>query len=80
MNDYMEVFPDDFPRIPPDWEVTFEIDLFRGTIPISKAPYYMAHAKLKEFLIYLLELLDKGVHLPKLFSMGCTSDVCEKEG
>jgi hypothetical protein len=34
--EYMDVFPDDFPGLPPDREVEFVIELQPGTAPISK--------------------------------------------
>ena len=45
-------FPDVFPKellgLPPDREIKFEIELLPETTPISKAPYRMALAELKE--------------------------------
>jgi hypothetical protein len=41
-------FPEDFPRLHPDREIEFCIDLISGAAPISKAPYRMALAELKE--------------------------------
>ena len=48
VNEFMDVFPEDLPGIPPSREVDFGIDLEPGTRPISKAPYRMAPAELKE--------------------------------
>ncbi|KAA0067909.1 putative polyprotein [Cucumis melo var. makuwa] len=42
------------------WEIDFAIELEPGTVPISKAPYKMALAELKELKVQLQELLDKG--------------------
>ncbi|XP_050945183.1 uncharacterized protein LOC103502459 [Cucumis melo] len=42
------------------WEIDFAIELELGTVPISKAPYKMALAELKELKVQLQELLDKG--------------------
>ena len=47
------------PGLPPDREIEFESELLSGTIPISKAPYRMAPAELKELNQQLQELLDK---------------------
>jgi hypothetical protein len=55
-------FPEDLFGLPPDREVEFSIDLVPGTAPISKAPYRMAPAKLKELKGQLEELLDKRVY------------------
>ena len=42
------MFPEDFPSLPPDQEVEFTIELVPRTAPISKNPYRMAPAELKE--------------------------------
>ena len=34
VNEFVEVFLEDPPRIPPDCEITFEIELLPGTAPI----------------------------------------------
>ncbi|KAL5551368.1 hypothetical protein UlMin_001544 [Ulmus minor] len=47
------------PGLPPNREIQFEIELLPGTAPISKAPYRMAPAELKELQAQLQDLLDK---------------------
>ncbi|KAL5580695.1 hypothetical protein UlMin_013137 [Ulmus minor] len=54
----------ELPGLPPDREVSFEIDLIPGSAPVSKAPYRMAPAELKELQVQLQELLDKGFIRP----------------
>ena len=56
---FPDVFPKELPRLLPDREIEFEIELLPGTTPISKAPYRMAPAELKELKQQLQELLDK---------------------
>ena len=60
IRDYVDVFPKDLPGLPPDREISFEIELMPGVAPISKAPYRMAPAELRELQVQLQELLDKG--------------------
>jgi hypothetical protein len=36
--EFLDVFPNELPRMPPDREVEFVIDLLPGTAPISKRP------------------------------------------
>ena len=48
VNEFMDVFPEDLSGIPLSREVDFGIELEPGTGPISKAPYRMAPAELKE--------------------------------
>ncbi|KAL5545301.1 hypothetical protein UlMin_009085 [Ulmus minor] len=64
VNEFKDVFPEDLPGIPPDREIMFEIELLPGTSPISKAPYRMAPAELRELQTQLQELLDKGFIRP----------------
>jgi hypothetical protein len=62
--EYPDVFPDDFPGMPPDRDVEFVIELQPGTAPISKRPYQMPHKELAELKNHLQELLDKGYIRP----------------
>jgi hypothetical protein len=39
VRDYLDVFPEELPGMPPEREVEFVIDLLPGTAPISKRPY-----------------------------------------
>jgi hypothetical protein len=45
--DFLDVFLEDLPKMPPDREVEFVIDLLPGTAPISKRPYRMSVEELK---------------------------------
>ncbi|XP_075515789.1 uncharacterized protein LOC142550600 [Primulina tabacum] len=60
VRDFPNVFPDDVSGIPPDREVDFSIEPMPGTLPISKAPYLLAHAGMKELKDQIQDLLDKG--------------------
>jgi hypothetical protein len=42
VRDFLDVFPEELPGMPPDREVEFVIDLLPGTAPISKCPYRMS--------------------------------------
>ena len=79
MNEYLDVFPEELPGLPPERELEFSIDLLPGTAPISKAPYRMAPAELQELKIQLKEMLDKRVYKTKCFAMGSTSFICQEE-
>ena len=57
--EYPEVFLEDVPRLPPDRQVEFRIDLLPGTTPIAKAPYQLAPTEMKELMMQLQELLVK---------------------
>jgi hypothetical protein len=60
VSEFLEVFPKYLPRLLPDREIEFSIDLLPGSGPISKASYRMAPTELKELKEQLQELLDKG--------------------
>ena len=62
VNQFIDVFPEDLPELPPDKEIEFSIDLQSGTTPISQALYRMAPEELKELKMQLQELLDKRLH------------------
>ncbi|XP_074278678.1 uncharacterized protein LOC141602275 [Silene latifolia] len=56
--------------LPPYREVEFTIELVPGSTPISKAPYRMAPAELKELKKQLDELLEKGYIKPSASPWG----------
>ncbi|XP_070015506.1 uncharacterized protein [Nicotiana sylvestris] len=60
VKEYVDIFPDELPGIPPEREIDFGIDLLPGTQPISIPPYRMAPAELKELKEQLKDLLEKG--------------------
>ncbi|GJX71160.1 putative reverse transcriptase domain-containing protein [Tanacetum coccineum] len=60
VRDFSEVFPEDFPGLPPACQVEFNIELIPGAAPIARAPYCLAPAKMKELAEQLKELSDKG--------------------
>nr|GEX39714.1 putative reverse transcriptase domain-containing protein [Tanacetum cinerariifolium] len=64
IRDFPEVFPDDFPGLPPPWQVEFRIDLASGAAPVAHAPYRLAPSKMKEFAKQLQELSEKGFIRP----------------
>ena len=70
VSDYLDVFPDELPGLPPIRETEFSIDLLLETTPISKAPYRMAPAELQELKIQLKEMLDKGFIRPSVSPWG----------
>jgi hypothetical protein len=64
VNEFVDVFPEELPGIPPEREIEFGIDLLPDTQPISIPPYRMAPAELKELKEQLKDLLDKGFIRP----------------
>jgi len=64
VREFPYVFPEEILRMPPLREVEFCIDLAHGARPISRASYYIALVKLKEFKTQLDVLLEKGYIWP----------------
>ncbi|XP_073031312.1 uncharacterized protein [Primulina eburnea] len=65
-SEFSSVFHGDVSGIPPDREVEFSIELMPGTMPISKAPYRLAPAEMKELKDQIQDLLDKEVDPSKV--------------
>ncbi|XP_061371011.1 uncharacterized protein LOC133313631 [Gastrolobium bilobum] len=70
VSEYLEVFPDKIPGLPPNREIEFSIDLIPGVGPISIAPYRMSRVELVELKIQLEELLSKQFIRPSVSPWG----------
>ncbi|KAI3756076.1 hypothetical protein L1987_55889 [Smallanthus sonchifolius] len=64
VRDFLEVFPEYLPGLPPHHQFEFQIDLAPRAAPISRAPYRLAPSELQELSTQLQELLDKGFIRP----------------
>nr|GFA11200.1 hypothetical protein [Tanacetum cinerariifolium] len=64
VQDFPEVFPEDFLGIPPTRQVKFQIDLVPGAARVVRALYRLAPSETKELLDQLKELADKGFIRP----------------
>ncbi|KAJ9561564.1 hypothetical protein OSB04_006724 [Centaurea solstitialis] len=62
--EFPDVFPEDLPRIPPERQVEFRIDLIPGAAPVAKTPYRLAPPEMQELSNQLEELLEKGFIRP----------------
>ena len=60
VSDFPDVFPEEFPGLPPQKEIEFAIDIVPGATPTSITLYPMAPLELKELKLQLQELLEKG--------------------
>ncbi|GKA10170.1 putative reverse transcriptase domain-containing protein [Tanacetum coccineum] len=60
IREFPEVFPEEFPILPPMRQVEFQIDLVPGAAPVARAPDRLALTKLQELSTQLHELSDKG--------------------
>ncbi|XP_073295903.1 uncharacterized protein [Primulina huaijiensis] len=67
VKEFPDVFSDEIPGFPPQREIDFSIELVSGTNPISRAPYRLAPAELKELKEKLQDLLEKGYIRPRYY-------------
>ena len=63
-------FPNELPRLPPERELDFTIELKPGAEPISKTEYRMTAPELCELQMQLKELLDLGLVRPSVSPWG----------
>ena len=68
--EYVDVFSEEIPGLPPQRVIDFGIELHPGTSPISMTPHRMAPVKLQELRVQLQELLDKGFIRPSTSPWG----------
>jgi hypothetical protein len=79
VREFLDVFPDDLPGMPPERAIEFKIELQPGTAPIAKALYKMSPVEMKELKIQLQGLLDKGYIHPITSPWGCSVLLMEKK-
>jgi hypothetical protein len=65
VQEYPDVFPDNLPGMPPDYDIEFIIELLPGTPPISKRPYRMPVNEQVERKRQIAELQSKGFIRPR---------------
>ena len=70
VRDYLTVFAEDLPGLLPECEIEFTIELIPRMAPVSKAPYRLAPAELKELKTQLQKLVDKGFIRPSYSPWG----------
>jgi hypothetical protein len=73
VREFLDVFPDDLPGMPPERAIEFNIELQLGTTLIAKALYKMLLVELAELKIQLQDLQDKGSIHPSSSSWGCSA-------
>jgi hypothetical protein len=60
VSEFLDVFPNDLPGMPPKWKVEFAIELLPRTAPISKRAYRVSGPELVELNKQIDELSEKG--------------------
>jgi hypothetical protein len=79
VQEFLDVFPDDLPGMPPKRDIEFKIELQPGTAHIAKCQYKMTQEELAELKIQLKDLLDKGYIRPSLSPLGCPALFVKKK-
>ncbi|GJR01469.1 putative reverse transcriptase domain-containing protein [Tanacetum coccineum] len=64
LREFLKVFLEDLPGLPPARQVEFQIDLVPGAAPVARAPYRLALAEMQELSTQLQELSDRGFIKP----------------
>nr|GFD49178.1 putative reverse transcriptase domain-containing protein [Tanacetum cinerariifolium] len=72
VQEFLEVFLEDLPGLPPTRQVEFQINLVPGTAPVARSPYRLALAEMKELSTQLQELSDKGFIRPSSSPWGAS--------
>ncbi|GJX66947.1 putative reverse transcriptase domain-containing protein [Tanacetum coccineum] len=62
IRDFPEVFPEDFPGLPPARSVEFQIDLIPGATPVARALYRLATSKIKNNLEPITRAFRQRIH------------------
>jgi hypothetical protein len=70
VNEFPDVFPEEFPGMPPDRYIEFVIELKPGTASIYKTQFRMTTPELAELNEHIKELLEKGFICPSSSSWG----------
>jgi hypothetical protein len=64
VNEFLDVFPEELPGMPPGRDIEFVIELKPGTAPIYKTPFMMITLELAELKEHIKEILEKGFICP----------------
>ncbi|GJU75719.1 putative reverse transcriptase domain-containing protein [Tanacetum coccineum] len=59
VREFLEVFPEDLPGLPPVHQLELQIDLIPGAAPVARAPYRLASSEMQELSNQLQELSDR---------------------
>ncbi|GKC35425.1 putative reverse transcriptase domain-containing protein [Tanacetum coccineum] len=70
VREFLEVFPEDLPGLPPVRQVEFRIDLMSGAALVARAPYRLAPSEMQELSNQLQELADRGFIRPSTSPWG----------
>nr|GEV30350.1 putative reverse transcriptase domain-containing protein [Tanacetum cinerariifolium] len=58
--EFLDIFPEYLPGLPPVRQVEFQIDLIPRAAPVARTPYRLAPSEMQELSNQLQELIDRG--------------------
>nr|GEW40021.1 reverse transcriptase domain-containing protein [Tanacetum cinerariifolium] len=70
VREFLEVFPEDLPGLPPVRQVEFKIDLILKEAPVARAPYKLAPSEMPKLSDQLQELANRGFIRPSTLPRG----------
>ncbi|GJS65413.1 putative reverse transcriptase domain-containing protein [Tanacetum coccineum] len=70
VREFLEVFLEDLPGLPPIRQVEFQIDLIPRAAPVGRSPYRVAPSEMQELSNQLQELADRGFIRPSTSPWG----------
>jgi len=79
VREFLDVFLEDLPGLPPDQDVQFSTKLKPGIALVSRRAYRMTPKELTELKTQLQKLLEKGFIQPSLSPWGCPALIVKKK-
>ncbi|GKE61673.1 putative reverse transcriptase domain-containing protein, partial [Tanacetum coccineum] len=76
--DFLEVFPEELPGLPPSRQVEFRIDLVPGVAPIACEPYRLAPSEMRVVSTTARAVGERN-YSSEFITVGSTGVVCEEE-
>ena len=80
MSEFLDMFSEELPGMPPERKVEFAIELIPGTAPISKRAYRVSRPELVELKKQIDELSEKGYIRPSTSPWAAPVLFMEKDG
>nr|GEV72009.1 hypothetical protein [Tanacetum cinerariifolium] len=71
IHDFLEVFLEELPGLPPPRQIEFRIDLVPGAAPVARAPYRLAPSEMRELLVQL-QAAGERIYSSKFIIVGST--------
>nr|GEW34890.1 putative reverse transcriptase domain-containing protein [Tanacetum cinerariifolium] len=69
VKEFLDIFPEDLPGLPPVHQVEFQIDLILGAALVARTPYRLAPSEMQELSNQLQELTDSGFIRPSFLKI-----------